>query len=62
MLTLGILGGAATLAHAAPIDYTMTFTLTDPGAPLPAAGSFTYDADTPCSRTSTSSGTIRTST
>jgi hypothetical protein len=47
MLALGILGGVATLAHAAPIDYNITFTLTDPGAPLPTAGSFTYDADTP---------------
>jgi hypothetical protein len=47
MLALGILGGVATLAQAAPIDYDITFTVTDPGAPLPAAGSFTYDADTP---------------
>jgi hypothetical protein len=47
VLALGILGGAATMAQAAPIDYTIAFTVTDPGAPLPAAGSFTYDADTP---------------
>ena len=47
MLALGILCGAATMAQAAPIDYTITFTVTDGNAPLPAAGSFTYDADTP---------------
>jgi hypothetical protein len=47
VLALGILCGAAPMAQAAPIDYTITFTVTDPGAPLPASGSFTYDADTP---------------
>jgi hypothetical protein len=47
MLALGILGGVATFAQAAPIDYNITFTVTDGDAPLPAAGSFTYDADTP---------------
>jgi PEP-CTERM motif-containing protein len=47
VLALGILCGAATMAQAAPIDYTINFTLTDPGAPLPASGSFTYDADAP---------------
>jgi len=47
VLALGILCGAATMAQAAPIDYTITFTVTDSGAPAPAAGSFTYDADTP---------------
>lgn len=47
MLALGILGGVATLAQAAPIGYNITFTVTDGDAPLPAAGSFTYDADTP---------------
>jgi hypothetical protein len=47
MLALGILSGYATLAQAAPIDYTISFTVTDGNVPLPAAGSFTYDADTP---------------
>jgi hypothetical protein len=47
MLALGILIGVAPLAQAAPIDYTITFTVTDGDAPLPVAGSFTYDADTP---------------
>lgn len=47
MLALGILTGVATLAEAAPIDYTIAFTVTDGDAPLPASGSFTYDADTP---------------
>lgn len=47
MLALGILCGVATVAEAAPISYTMTFTATDGDAPLPASGSFTYDADTP---------------
>jgi hypothetical protein len=47
MLALGILSGVAPLAQAAPIDYTITFTVTEGDAPLPAAGSFTYDADTP---------------
>lgn len=47
LLALGILCGVATLAQAAPIDYTLTFTATDGDAPLPASGSFTYDADTP---------------
>jgi hypothetical protein len=47
MLALGILSGVAPLAQAAPIDYTITFTVTDGDAPLPAGGSFTYDADTP---------------
>jgi hypothetical protein len=47
MLALGILGGFATVATAAPIDYNITFTVTDGDAPLPAAGSFTYDADAP---------------
>lgn len=47
VLALGILCGAATMAQAAPIDYTITFTVTDFGAPAPVAGSFTYDADTP---------------
>jgi hypothetical protein len=47
VLALGILCGAATMAQAAPIDYTITFTVTAFGAPAPAAGSFTYDADAP---------------
>jgi hypothetical protein len=47
MLALGILSGVATVAQAAPIDYTIAFTVTDGNVPLPAAGSFTYDADTP---------------
>jgi hypothetical protein len=47
VLALGILCGAAPMALAAPIDYTITFTVTDPGAPAPVSGSFTYDADTP---------------
>jgi hypothetical protein len=34
----------ATAAHAAAIDYTMTFTLTEGSGP-PPTGSFTYDAD-----------------
>jgi hypothetical protein len=47
VLALGILSGVAPVAQAAPIDYTITFTATTGNAPLPAAGSFTYDADTP---------------
>ena len=47
MLALGILSGVAPLAQAAPIDYDIIFTVTDGNVPLPAAGSFTYDAATP---------------
>jgi hypothetical protein len=37
----------AATAQAAPIDYTISFALEYGTGPLPASGSFTYDADTP---------------
>lgn len=47
MLALGILSGVAPSAQAAPIDYTITFTVTDGDVSLPVSGYFTYDADAP---------------